>query len=89
MTFVATTARSRAVHGYGRLDANFYTSPGVAASEKVGLLEAAGLSVVGLRQVADRVWDPSRFARTYASVARLKFAAAVRAAGFRRPFWSR
>lgn len=67
MTLVAATARSRAVHGYGRLDANFYTSPGVAAAEKVGLLEAAGLTVVGLRQVADRIWDPSRFARTYAT----------------------
>lgn len=67
MTFRATTARSRAIQSYGRLDANFYTSPGVAASEKVGLLEATGRPVTALRDVTERIWDPSRFARIYAT----------------------
>lgn len=67
MSFSATTARSWAISSYGRLDANFYTSPGVAAYERVSLLEAAGHEVQTIGSIADKVWDPSRFARVYAT----------------------
>lgn len=67
MTAITTSVRSRAIGGYDRLDANFYTSPGVAAAERVGLLEAAGRAVKPLRDIADRIWAPGRFARTYAT----------------------
>jgi len=67
VTIASATIRSRTIGGYNRLDANFYTSPGVAASERVGLLEASGMQVLALGVLAGRVWDPARFARTYAT----------------------
>lgn len=69
MTFTATTARSRAIRGYGRLDANFYTSPGVAAFERVSLRAASGQPLQDLRDLSEHIWDPARFARVYATSA--------------------
>ncbi|GEL48052.1 hypothetical protein CHO01_31680 [Cellulomonas hominis] len=62
--------RSRAALSYDRLDANFFTAPGVAAHERILLAEAAG-TVESVSSVGDfgRVWDPPRFARAYAAPA--------------------
>src|SRR5215218_5692116 len=54
------TVRSRSVVAYERLDAHFFVSPGVAAAERIALIEAAGLPVKRLADLAS-VWDPSRF----------------------------
>ncbi|GGV65505.1 hypothetical protein GCM10010277_72850 [Streptomyces longisporoflavus] len=61
-----THVRSRSAFLNDRLDAHFFTSPGVAASEKISLLEASGKRVVSLESIAT-VWDPPRFARAYAA----------------------
>jgi hypothetical protein len=60
------TVRSRSVLAYERLDAHFFTSPGVAAAERVAFAEAAGVAVP---RVADLglAWDPARFARVWAT----------------------
>ena len=49
-----------------RLDAHFFVSSGVAAAERVALLEAAGLPVQRVADVAF-IWDPSRFTRAWAT----------------------
>lgn len=49
-----------------RLDAHYFTAPGAAASERIALLEATGLQIARLGDLA-RVWDPPRFARAYAA----------------------
>ncbi|MFF6880200.1 hypothetical protein ACFY9S_33560 [Streptomyces sp. NPDC012474] len=61
-----THVRSRSALLHDRLDAHFFTSPGVAAGEQVALLEASGTEVVPLGAIAT-VWDPARFARAYAA----------------------
>jgi hypothetical protein len=65
-TITLQTIRSRSVLAYERLDAHFFTSPGVAAAEKVAFAEAAGVAV---RRVTDlgSAWDPARFARVWAT----------------------
>jgi hypothetical protein len=60
------TVRSRAVPAYDRLDAHYFTSPGVAASERLAVLEAAGAPTERLGDLA-AVWDPPRFSRAYAA----------------------
>lgn len=65
----SATIRSRSSWAYDRLDAHFFTSPGVAAAEKVAILEARGLQVATLGDIATSVWSPARFARSYASSA--------------------
>lgn len=63
-----TTIRARSVLVNDRLDAHFFTAPGVAASERLAMLEATGMDTVRLGDVA-RVWDPPRFARAWAAPA--------------------
>lgn len=63
-----TTIRARSVLVNDRLDAYFFTAPGVAASERLAMLEATGMETVRLGDVA-RVWDPPRFARAWAAPA--------------------
>ncbi|SDU16801.1 restriction endonuclease subunit S domain-containing protein [Jiangella alkaliphila] len=63
---ITTTIRLGATDAYDRLDAHFFTSPGVAASAQVAALSAAGVEVVRVGDVAN-VWDPPRFARAYAA----------------------
>ncbi|MDH6584661.1 hypothetical protein M2161_003767 [Streptomyces sp. SAI-133] len=63
-----THVRSRSAFLHDRLDAHFFTSPGVAAGERIALLEASGTPVIPLGEIAT-VWDPSRFARAYAAPA--------------------
>jgi len=63
-----TTIRSRSVLVNDRMDAYFFTAPGVAASERLAMLEATGMNTVRLGDVA-RVWDPPRFARAWAALA--------------------
>jgi hypothetical protein len=65
-TVTLQTVRSRSVAAYERLDAHFFVSPGVAAAERIALIEAAGLPVKRLADLA-RVWDPSRFTRAWAT----------------------
>jgi hypothetical protein len=65
-TVTLQTVRSRSVAAYERLDAHFFTSPGVAASERIALIEAAGVPVQRLADLA-HVWDPSRFTRAWAT----------------------
>ncbi len=65
---IATTVRARSVSAYGRLDAHYFTSPGVAAAEHLAVREAAGSRTTHVGAVA-RVWDPPRFARAYAAPA--------------------
>jgi hypothetical protein len=62
----STTVRSRSIRANDRLDAHFFTSPGVAAGERIAILEASGFKVQRLADMA-RIWMPGRFARTYAS----------------------
>jgi hypothetical protein len=62
------TIRSRSVSAYDRLDAHYFTSPGVAAAERVATLEASGSNTTRVGDLA-KVWDPPRFARAYAAVA--------------------
>jgi hypothetical protein len=50
-----------------RPDAHFFVSSGVAAAERVALLEAAGLPVQRVADVAS-IWDPSRFTRAWATL---------------------
>jgi hypothetical protein len=66
VTVALQTVRSRSVLAYERLDAHFFTAPGVAAAERVAFAEAAGVPV---RRVADlgAAWDPPRFARVWAT----------------------
>ncbi len=53
---------------YDRLDAHYFTSAGVAASERLAVLEAGGAATVRLGEAGvARVWDPPRFARAYAA----------------------
>jgi hypothetical protein len=63
-----TTIRSRSVLVNDRMDAYFFTAPGVAASERLAMLEATGMTMVRLGDFA-RVWDPPRFARAWAAPA--------------------
>jgi hypothetical protein len=63
---IVSTVRSRSVGAYDRLDAHYFTSSGVAAGERLAVLEASGSPTVRLGEVA-RVWDPPRFARAYAA----------------------
>jgi hypothetical protein len=63
-----TTIRNRSVLVNDRLDAHFFTAPGVAASERIAMLEAAGMDVLRLSDVG-RIWMPQRFARACASPA--------------------
>lgn len=65
-TLTLQTVRSRSVVANERLDAHFFVSPGVAAAEQIALIEAAGLPVQRLADVAS-VWDPSRFTRAWAT----------------------
>ncbi|GGM51058.1 hypothetical protein ACFFX1_34530 [Dactylosporangium sucinum] len=62
------TIRSRSVGAHDRLDAHFFTSPGVAALEQVTVLQAAGVVMARVGDIA-RVWAPPRFARAYAAPA--------------------
>jgi hypothetical protein len=64
---ITTTVRSRSVLANDRLDAHFFTSPGVAAFERITMFEAAG-DAGRISDVAS-VWDPPRFARAYAAPA--------------------
>lgn len=63
-----TTIRNRSVIVNDRLDAHFFTAPGVAAGERLAVLEAAGMDTVRLGDVG-RIWDPPRFARAWATPA--------------------
>jgi len=60
------TVRSRSVLAHDRLDAAFFAASGVEASDRVALLEAAGVPMRPLGSFA-RVWDPARFARAWAA----------------------
>ena len=62
------TVKSHAAAAFDRLDAHFFTSAGVSATEQVSALKAAGHDVVHIRDIA-KVWDPPRFARAYAAPA--------------------
>jgi hypothetical protein len=61
-----STVRARSARLHDRLDAHYFTAPGVAASERIAVLEAAGLEIARLGDIAN-VWDPSRFARAWAA----------------------
>jgi hypothetical protein len=63
-----TTIRNRSVLVNDRLDAHFFTAPGVAASERIAMLELVGVDTVRLGDIA-RIWMPQRFARAWASSA--------------------
>jgi hypothetical protein len=63
---IVSTVRSRSVGAYDRLDAHYFTSAGVAAGDRLAMLEASGLPTTRLDDVA-KVWDPPRFARAYAA----------------------
>ena len=63
-----TSVRARSAAANGRLDAYFFTAPGVAASERVMMLEVAGIETVQLGDIG-RVWDLPRFARAWAAPA--------------------
>jgi hypothetical protein len=63
-----TTTRNRSVLANDRLDAYFFTAPGVAASERIAMLQATGMDTVRLGDVG-RIWMPQRFARAWASPA--------------------
>lgn len=65
---LTVTTRSGFTLAHDRLDAHYFTAPGVAASEQLAVLEASGVDVVGLGELAS-VWDPPRFARAYAAPA--------------------
>jgi len=60
-----STVNSRSILDSDRLDAHFFTSPGVAASERIAQIREGGTDVVALGSIA-RVWDPPRFARVRA-----------------------
>ncbi len=62
------TIRARSVTAHDRLDAHFFTAPGVAVGEMLAMLEATGTDTVRLGDIA-RVWDPPRFARAWAAPA--------------------
>ncbi len=63
-----TSVRSRSAVVNDRLDAHFFTASGVAASERLAMLEATGTETIRLGEIA-RVWDPPRFARAWAAAA--------------------
>ena len=65
---ITVTTRSGFALSHDRLDAHFFTAPGVAASEQLAVLEASGVEVGRLGELA-AVWDPPRFARVYAAPA--------------------
>jgi hypothetical protein len=65
---ITVTTRSGFTLAHDRLDAHYFTAPGVAASEQLAVLEASGVEVRRLGDIAS-VWDPPRFARAYAAPA--------------------
>lgn len=65
---LTVTVGSSSILTNDRLDAHFFTSPGVAAGERVKLLRSAGVEVAEIGDLA-RAWDPPRFARAYAAPA--------------------
>jgi len=69
---ITSTVRSGSVLTFDRLDANFYTSAGVAAYERLAVVEASG-DIASVACIGDfaTVWDPPRFARAYASPAEI------------------
>lgn len=63
------TITASAIFGYGRLDSQFYLSPGVSASEKISLSKKRGVAckpIGGTLGIA-KIWQPSRFKRAYAA----------------------
>lgn len=64
----SATVRSRSIAAYDRLDAHYFTSPGVAAAERLAMLEIVGTKTIRIGDVAT-VWDPPRFTRAYAAPA--------------------
>lgn len=63
---IVHTVRSRSLSVTGRLDAAFYTSPGVRARDHLLLLETDGVAVPQLGEIA-HVWQPARFKREWAA----------------------
>jgi hypothetical protein len=63
-----TSVRARSITANDRLDAHYFTAPGVAATERLTMLEVAGMETVHLGELG-RVWDPPRFARAWAASA--------------------
>lgn len=67
---IAITVRSRSALANDRLDAHYFTSPGVAAYERMVVGEVAGgLGTTGRVSDVAKIWAPPRFARAYASAA--------------------
>ena len=62
---ITATVRSRSVRAHERVDARFFTSPGMGAEERISVLEAEGAAISLLGDLA-AVHAPLRFKRIYA-----------------------